>query len=260
MPRDERPLVEPLTTAVVPPAIASGTLELIGLLPNSSNYTFLARASEPDGEEVLAVYKPHRGENPLWDFPEGTLGRREVAAYEVSNALGWPNVPPTVLREGPEGAGSVQLFVPFEPQEHYFTLQERFPDAFRAIAAFDLLVNNADRKGGHCLLGEDGRIWAIDHGVCFHEEPKLRTVIWEFMDEPIPAALVDAVGAFGGCAGVGAARCASACAGLLSDREVDALVARARSIAERSGVPDAVGGPPLPVAAGLSRVRCPPST
>ncbi len=186
MSRDERPLEAELTAAGVPPAIGSGALELLGLLPNSSNYTFLARASAPDGDQVLAVYKPHRGESPLWDFPAGSLGRREVAAFLVAAALGWPNVPPTVLREGPEGAGSVQLFVPFEPQEHYFTLQDRFPDAFREIAVFDLVVNNADRKGGHCLLGEDGRIWAIDHGVCFHEEPKLRTVIWEYMDEPIP--------------------------------------------------------------------------
>jgi hypothetical protein len=194
---------------------------------------------------VFAVYKPHRGESPLWDFPEGTLGRREVAAYEVANALGWPNVPPTVLREGPEGLGSVQLFVPFEPQEHYFTLQERFPDAFRAIAAFDLLVNNADRKGGHCLLGEDGRIWAIDHGVCFHEEPKLRTVIWEFMDEPIPPALAEAIGTFGAAIGSGQP-VRERLTGLLSDREVDALAERARSIADDPVFPTPSEGRPYP--------------
>ena len=245
MPRDERPLVEPLTPAAVPPAIGSGALELIGLLPNSSNYTFLARASEPGREGVLAVYKPHRGESPLWDFPEGTLGRREVAAYEVSNALGWPNVPPTVLREGPEGAGSVQLFVPFEPQEHYFTLQERFPEEFRAIAVFDALVNNADRKGGHCLLGEDGRIWAIDHGVCFHEEPKLRTVIWEFMGEQIPPALADAAGAFGRALESGHP-VRERLTGLLSDREVDALAHRARSIAEHPVFPTPSADRPYP--------------
>ena len=244
MPRDERPLVEPLTPAV-PTALTSGALELLGLLPNSSNYTFLVRASEPGGEGVLAVYKPHLGETPLWDFPEGTLGRREVAAYEVSKALGWPNVPPTVLREGPEGPGSVQLFVPFEPQEHYFTLQERFRDAFRSIAVFDVLVNNADRKGGHCLLGEDGRIWAIDHGVCFHEEPKLRTVIWESMDEPIPSALADAVGAFGRALASGHA-VRERFTGLLSDREVDALADRARSIAEHPVFPTPSADRPFP--------------
>ena len=127
---------------------------------------------------------------PLWDFPEGTLCRREVAAYVVARSLGWPNVPPTILRDGPEGLGSVQTFVTFDPEEHYFTLQERFVEDFRAVAAFDLVVNNADRKGGHCLLGEDGRIWLIDHGVCFSAEPKLRTVIWEYMDEPIPPSLL----------------------------------------------------------------------
>lgn len=187
MSRDERPLGTELTRASVPPAIESGALELLGLLPNSSNYTFLARATpSPPGDPTLAVYKPHRGESPLWDFPEGSLGRREVAAYLVSVALGWPNVPPTVLREGPEGPGSVQLFVPFEPQEHYFTLQERFPDAFRAIAAFDLAVNNADRKGGHILTDEAGRVWGIDHGVTFSVEDKLRTVLWGWAGESIP--------------------------------------------------------------------------
>ena len=120
----------------------------------------------------------------MWDFSEGTLCRREVAAYVVARALGWPNVPPTILRDGPEGLGSVQTFVEFDPGEHYFTLAERFPDVFRRVALFDVIVNNADRKGGHTLLGTDGRIWVIDHGVCFHDEPKLRTVIWEHMGEP----------------------------------------------------------------------------
>ena len=169
----------------VPPAIETGTLDLLGLLPNSSNYTFLARASALGGDEVLAVYKPHRGESPLWDFPEGSLGRREVAAYLVAAALGWPNVPPTVLREGPEGIGSVQLFVPFEPQEHYFTLQGRFPEAFREIAAYDLVVNNADRKGDHVLALADGRRHGVDHGLTFHVEHKLRTVLWGWIGDEL---------------------------------------------------------------------------
>jgi uncharacterized repeat protein (TIGR03843 family) len=139
----------------------------------------------------------------------------------------------------------VQLFVPFEPQEHYFTLQERFPDAFRAIAAFDLLVNNADRKGGHCLLGEDGRIWAIDHGVCFHEEPKLRTVIWEFMEEPIPGALVEAIGTLGDALASGQP-VRERLTGLLSDREIDALAERARSIARDPEFPAPSDGRPYP--------------
>ena len=245
MSRDERSFEAGLTPPPVPPALERGALELLGLLPNSSNYTFLVRASAPDGGEVLAVYKPHRGESPLWDFPEGSLGRREVAAYLVASALGWPNVPPTVLREGPEGFGSVQLFVPFEPQEHYFTLQDRFPDAFREIAAFDLVVNNADRKGGHCLLGEDGRIWAIDHGVCFHEDPKLRTVIWEYMDEPIPQALVDRLGTFGEALASGTPP-RERLDTLLSDKEVDAIGRRVDAVLARPVFPSPLGERPYP--------------
>jgi uncharacterized repeat protein (TIGR03843 family) len=199
--RDERALHAALSDPVVPRALAHGALEILGLMPGSSNYTFLASAKEPDGgldggpeggkPDLLAIYKPRRGEQPLWDFPQGTLCRREVAAYVVARSLGWPRVPPTVLREGPEGLGSAQLFVEFDADQHYFTLQEAHADAFREIALFDVVVNNADRKGGHCLLALDGGIFAIDHGVCFHEEDKLRTVIWEFIGEPILPARLD---------------------------------------------------------------------
>jgi Phosphatidylinositol 3- and 4-kinase len=189
VPRDERPLETGLTPGI-PPALVSGQLEILGLLPNSSNYTFLAKATAGQ-DEVLAVYKPRRGEIPLWDFPEGTLCRREVAAYVIARELGWPNVPPTVLRDGPEGIGSAQLFVEFDTSQHYFTLEGTHLDEFRRVALFDLIVNNADRKGGHCLLAPDGTIWVIDHGVCFSEEPKLRTVIWAHAGEAIPAELVD---------------------------------------------------------------------
>ena len=195
MSRDERPLEPDLTRPLVPPALVSGELELLGLLPNSSNYTFLARATAGD-DQVLAVYKPRRGEMPLWDFPEGTLCQREVAAYVVAREIGWPNVPPTVLREGPEGVGSTQLFVEFDTSQHYFTLEGTHADAFRRVALFDVVVNNADRKGGHCLLAPDGAIWVVDHGVCFNEDPKLRTVIWEYAGEPIPPALLEDVRSF----------------------------------------------------------------
>jgi hypothetical protein len=182
---DERAAAERLLT--------TGTLEVLGLLPRASNDTFLARVCG-SGDEALAVYKPRSGETPLWDFPEGTLGRREVAAYVVARRLGWPGVPPTVLRDGPEGPGSAQLFVEMDPLgEHYFTLREGRADDFRRIAVFDALVNNADRKSGHCLLDAAGRIFVIDHGVCFHEEPKLRTVIWEFAGEPLPDDAADGV-------------------------------------------------------------------
>ncbi len=184
---DERAL-EALSQA--PRALVEGDLEILGLMPGASNYTFLARA-RADREEVLAIYKPRRGEIPLWDFPSGTLCAREVAAYELSRCLGWPRVPPTVMRDGPEGEGSVQLFVRFDPEQHYFTLEIERRDEFRGVAAFDLVANNADRKAGHCLLGHDGQVWSIDHGVCFAAEPKLRTVIWGFIGEPIPAGLLE---------------------------------------------------------------------
>ena len=195
MPRDERSLEANLNDPRLPAALVSGDLELLGLLPNSSNYTFLARATAGD-DQILTVYKPRRGEMPLWDFPEGTLCRREVAAYVVARELGWPNVPPTVLRDGPEGLGSTQLFVEFDPSQHYFTLEGTHHDEFRRVALFDMVVNNADRKGGHCLLAPDGTIWVVDHGVCFNEEPKLRTVIWEHVGEPIPPDLLDDVQRF----------------------------------------------------------------
>jgi len=168
--------------------LREGELELLGLLPRSSNHTFLARLLG-GRDPVLAVYKPRAGETPLWDFPEGTLCRREVAAHLVSEALGWPLVPPTVLRDGPHGEGSVQLFVEFDPARHYLTMREERPDDFRRVALFDVVANNADRKSGHCLLSTDGRPFVIDHGVCFHDEPKLRTVIWDFVDEEIPTDL-----------------------------------------------------------------------
>jgi hypothetical protein len=183
--RDERALQAGLSDPGVPATLASGELEILGLLPRSSNYAFLAAAGE---ERLLAVYKPRRGETPLWDFPEGTLCQREVAAYVVARTLGWPFVPPTVLRDGPEGIGSVQRFIDFDPTQHYFTLEEAHADTLRGVALFDAVINNADRKGGHCLMGTDGRIFVIDHGTCFSEDPKLRTVIWEYMDEPIPPA------------------------------------------------------------------------
>lgn len=169
--------------------LATGKIELQGLLPWSSNYTYLVAVCD-DLLEVLAVYKPRKGEAPLWDFPHGTLCLREYAAYLVSAALGWSLVPPTVLREGPQGLGSVQLYIDAEPDQHYFTLRDAHLDEFRHLAVFDYLVNNADRKGGHCLKGRDGHIWAVDHGIAFHADPKLRTVIWDFAGEPIPECIL----------------------------------------------------------------------
>lgn len=181
MPADQR-----LSSAQALEVLARGEIEVRGRMPWSSNGTFLVTCRVSDCE-LAAVYKPQRGERPLWDFPGG-LYRREVAAYRLSEALGWGLVPETILRtDAPFGEGSLQRFVPSDFAQHYFTLleDEARHDALRTICAFDLLVNNADRKGGHCLAGNDGRVWAIDNGLCFHLAPKLRTVIWDFAGEPL---------------------------------------------------------------------------
>ena len=164
-------------------------VEVLGILRGASNYTFLARLGphEPDG--LLAVYKPARGESPLWDFPSGTLYRREVAAYELSKVLGWPRIPPTVVRKsGPQGVGAMQLFVDADGR-HFLSEQSARRDEWIRVALFDVLANNADRKSGHCLFDAQGRVWVIDHGLTFHTDPKLRTVIWDFSGEPLPGDL-----------------------------------------------------------------------
>ena len=166
--------------------LARGEIAVKARLPWASNATFLVEVTRGRAA-TLGVYKPQRGERPLWDFPRG-LHRREVAAYHLSETLGFGLVPPTLAREGPYGPGSIQLFVDAEFEEHYFTLRER-PEhraALARICAFDLVANNADRKSGHCLLGRDGRLYAIDNGLCFHAEPKLRTVVWDFAGKPVP--------------------------------------------------------------------------
>ena len=180
--------------AVAAPAtvelLSRGEVAVRGRMPWSSNATFLVEV-RLEAAAAHAVYKPGRGERPLWDFPRG-LFRREVAAYLLSEALGWGLVPLTVEREGPLGAGSLQLFVAADFEQHYFTLHEKpeHHEALRRICAFDLLANSADRKSGHCLLGPDGRVYAVDNGLSFHVDPKLRTVIWEFGGEPIPPAIL----------------------------------------------------------------------
>jgi uncharacterized repeat protein (TIGR03843 family) len=169
--------------------LTEGEMEVHGRIAGSSNATLLVTC-RLDDEELLAVYKPHKGERPLWDFPGG-LFRREVAAYALSEALGWGLVPETVLRpEGPFGEGSVQRFVLQDSEEdgaeHYFTLRHdpAWHDVLRRLCAFDVVANNADRKSGHVLLAED-RLWGIDHGLCFNEDDKLRTVIWDFGGSPL---------------------------------------------------------------------------
>ena len=164
-----------------------GQVEIVSRMPHSSNATFLVNVTCND-KKVQGIYKPLKGERPLWDFEPG-LHRNEVAAYRLSEAMGLGIVPPTVLRDGPFGEGSVQLFVDVDVQQHYFTIfeqREDLHDQLRAMCAFDIVANNTDRKGGHCLIDAEDHIWAIDHGVCFSPDFKLRTVIWEFGGEELP--------------------------------------------------------------------------
>lgn len=177
-------------------ALQEGELTLKGQFMWGSNYTFLAEVQYAD-DSLSAVYKPRKGERPLWDFPAATLSHREVAAYLVSEALGWGLVPPTVYRRrGPLGPGSLQLFVDHDPDIHFFTMTAEDRQRLRPVALFDLLINNADRKGGHILRGTDGHLWLIDHGICFNAEEKLRTVVWDFAGESIPDDLLADVAAF----------------------------------------------------------------
>jgi uncharacterized repeat protein (TIGR03843 family) len=165
-----------------------GSIEILGLMPWSSNGTYLVQVTR-GSDYAPAIYKPERGERPLWDFP-GALWKREVATYELSHWLGFGSVPTTVTRQAaPMGPGSLQAFVPALFSEHYFTLRDRtdLTDQFKTLCVLDLIANSADRKGGHCLIDSDNQIWAIDNGLSFHEEPKLRTVIWDFAGDPLPS-------------------------------------------------------------------------
>ncbi len=171
------------------PALQHGDLSLKGQFLWGSNYTFLALINY-ENTSFKAVYKPTRGERPLWDFPAASLAGREVAAYEISESLKWHLVPPTVYRQdGPHGPGSVQLFIEHDAEYHYFNFREADRQRLRPVVLFDILANNADRKGSHVLLDADSHLWLIDHGICFHVEDKLRTVIWDFSGEIIPEPL-----------------------------------------------------------------------
>jgi len=179
-----------------------GELELKGQFMLGSNYTFLVNVHYPesslgvgDEQDLQAVYKPSQGEQPLWDFPDQTLAHREVAAYLVSQTLGWCFVPLTVLREdGPYGPGSVQRFIEYDPNYHYFNFSDEDKARLQPVMLFDLLCNNADRKGSHVIIEKGTRkLWLIDHGLCFHQDDKLRTVIWDYAGEAIPGELLQAL-------------------------------------------------------------------
>jgi len=170
--------------------IRNGEIVACQLTPAGSNYTFLVQIQLGD-TTILAIYKPRDGESPLWDFPRGTLYKREYAAYLLSQVLGWDFIPFTIVREGPYGIGSVQQFVEHDPKQNYYTLTEASAGQLKVIACFDLVANSTDRKPNHLILDSVGKLWSIDHGLTFHPDTKIRTVIWDFSGEKIPKALLN---------------------------------------------------------------------
>ena len=174
------------------------TAEVVSIesIPWSSNYTFATRLQAENHPPFFAVYKPRRGEIPLYDFPDGTLYKRERAAYLASIAFGWDFIPPTVIRDGPHGIGSFQLLVDVEPRSDYFKYKDAHTAEVQCISLFDVITNNADRKAGHVLKDRSGKLWGIDHGLTFNTQPKLRTIIWDWEGEPIPGTLKHQLEAF----------------------------------------------------------------
>lgn len=222
-----------LATDAIPDPLGfleAAEIEIEGRMPWSSNATFLV-TMRADGAEQRAIYKPVRGERPLWDFEPG-LHKRELAAYVLSELLGLAVVPPTVVRDGPLGEGSFQWFVDADHSQHYFTILERceqLHDQLRSIAVLDVLANNTDRKSGHCLLAH-GRVWAIDNGLCFSAPYKLRTVIWDFAGEPIDETLLDRIAPM-------VVEVPEALAALLADDEIAALRHRASKLVTERVLP-----------------------
>lgn len=212
--------------------LAEAEVVVEGRMPWSSNATLLCTLCDKGEAVGQAIYKPLRGERPLWDFEPG-LHRREFAAFRLSEALGLSLVPPTVLRDGPHGEGSLQWFVEADHQQHYFTIYENrddLHDELRAFAFFDILANNTDRKSGHVLIDADDHLWGIDHGLCFAADFKLRTVIWEFGGEPVPDVLLAAAEEL-------MERVPLDIAALLDDEEVDAMRERAAWLVEQRVFP-----------------------
>jgi uncharacterized repeat protein (TIGR03843 family) len=210
--------------------LKNGDLKIKGQFTLGSNYTFLVDVTF-QGTTVPAVYKPTRGEQPLWDFEENTLALREVAAYTVSEALGFHIVPFTMLRDdGPYGAGSLQQFVEYDPNYHYFTFSPEDREALRPVVLFDLLINNADRKGSHVFFENDThKLFAIDHGICFHAEDKLRTVLWDFAGQKISDELLSPLSTI--------TKLLPSLEPYLSSEERSALCTRAESIIKKKTFP-----------------------
>ncbi len=229
-------------TPVTPPEdearqlLQSGEIVSGYRMPWGSNYTFYVRISAGPGRFLRAIYKPRDGERPLWDFPSGSLYKREYATYVLSRSLGWPPVPLTLVREGPYGVGTVQLYVDHDPEANYFDMVEDKAEQLQKFAIFDLLVNNADRKAGHCLLDAGGRVWSIDHGLTFHPSFKLRTVMLEFWGKPMPDNLVEDIEALGRNLEK-PGEVADRLTGMLSPEEVGALTSRVGFLLEEKSLP-----------------------
>ncbi|MTE16948.1 SCO1664 family protein [Nocardia aurantiaca] len=249
--------------------LRAAELTVIGQVTTASNVTLVCEA-EDGGPRV--VYKPVRGERPLWDFPDGTLAAREVASYLVSEALGWGVIPETVLREGPFGPGMVQRWVDtvedgegpdlvdlcpvgqapegyrevlraLDPGGRPVSLVHADDPRLHRIAVLDILINNADRKGGHALDGLDGRVYGVDHGICLHREPKLRTVLWGWAGEPIGDELLTDITVF---VKALAGELGERLAELITDAEIEALEARGRALLEEPVMPMPVSQRPIP--------------
>jgi uncharacterized repeat protein (TIGR03843 family) len=219
--------------------LTRGELACRGFLVNASNHTLLAQVG-PSSWGLHAIYKPRRGERPLWDFPPGTLCQRETAAWVVSDFLGWDIVPETVLRDGPLGDGSVQLFIPHNPGLHYFTLvqDDCYHRDLARMAVFDLLINNADRKASHVLLGSNGRLYGVDHGVCFHVQTKLRTVIWDLGQTVIEEAWKQDLAQLARALADPTHTLQAALSSLLTEPELEALAFRAEALQQLDTLPD----------------------
>jgi len=218
-------------------ALISGKVEIQGQFVYGSNSTFIAELyHEP--LQFLVVYKPDRGERPLYDFARGTLSKREAAAFWVSESLNWDLVPPTVYREDglPLGSGSLQQFIEHDPEQHFFTFSEQEKQRLRPAAVFDLLINNTDRKGGHIFFDEHDHLWLIDHGICFHAQDKLRTVIWDFIGENIPEKLMVDIKSFKEHL-ISRDKIFKGLKELLSSKEIDALIARANRLIDNPVFP-----------------------
>ena len=242
-------ITRPLDTATTLKRLCDWEISGMGLHPGGSNYVFVVRLEDPgrvtsdppeeDPEGAMyGIYKPSAGERPLRDFPYGTLHLRERASYLLASELGWPDVPPTVVRDGPHGEGSVQLFIDADVEANYFTLRDDCLQLFEPVAMFDVLVHNADRKGGSCLKADsDGRIWAIDHGLTFNPMARRRTVMFEFNGQEYPVELLDDVSRIADDIAAGESSFAVEMRTLLSEPEIEGLRMRAERMLQSRRFP-----------------------